>query len=126
MKGDAMATKGVGDQQLGRFEQRADFIRAQPESMSAREIAEAAAKAGLKISVNHVYNLRAAAAKKADPGLSGVVGLSTRRRVGRPSSAAIVEDVEQRLRLAIAEIGLQRARQIFETIEAAFGRTRGP
>jgi hypothetical protein len=40
------------------FGAKADFIRSQPESMSAREVVEAAAAQGLKISVNHGHNLR--------------------------------------------------------------------
>ncbi|HMA95875.1 MAG TPA: hypothetical protein VKP30_24475 [Polyangiaceae bacterium] len=50
-------------QRRGRFSEKADFIRGQPNFTSAKHIVEAAAKQGLQISVNNVYNLRATSAK---------------------------------------------------------------
>lgn len=116
-----MASKKSGKKVSGKFGAKADFIRSQPESMSAKEIVEAAAKQGIKISVNHVYNLRTAAAKKGDTG-KGAAMLAPKRGVGRPPRAAAGggTDVERQLRAAIAEVGLQRAREIFEAVAVAF------
>ena len=86
--------------------------------MPAKDVVEAAAKQGLKISVNHVYNLRTAAAKKeGDTKGSGL--LTPKRGVGRPRLTG-GSDVERQLRSAIAEIGLQRAREIFDAVAIAF------
>jgi hypothetical protein len=116
-----MASKKTGKKTSGKFGAKADFIRNQPESMSAKDIVDAAAKQGLKISVNHVYNLRTAAAKKSDEPMS--VAAAPKRGPGRPRAAApsgSSSNVEQQLRAAIAEVGLQRAREIFDAVTAAF------
>src|SRR5512133_2363146 len=102
MKNDK--TKG---QRRGHFGEKANFIRSQPRSMSAKQVVEAAAKQGLKISVNHVYNLRMGAAAK----LAGVIRRSLQNR---PTS------IERQIRDAIAELGLQRARDVFDDIAEVF------
>ncbi|HMA94219.1 MAG TPA: hypothetical protein VKP30_16120 [Polyangiaceae bacterium] len=94
-------------QRRGRFGEKADFIRSQPNSMSAKQIVEAAAKQGLKISVNHVYNLRMGTATK-------LAGGTRTRAHGRSKS------LERQIRDSIAELGLQRAREIFEEIAEVF------
>ena len=115
-----MASKKTGKKVTGKFGAKADFIRSQPEAMSAKDIVDAAAKQGIKISVNHVYNLRTAAAKKGQP-VKGASALAPKRGVGRPRAAAAGgTDVERQLRAAIAEVGLQRAREIFEAVAVAF------
>jgi hypothetical protein len=120
-----MAIERVVDQELTKFGAKADFIRSQPESMSAKEIVEAAAKQGMRVSVNHVYNLRAAAASKSVARApSAATQLPRKLRVGRPPAIAAGENVEQKLRMAIAELGLVRAREVFDMIEAAFGNPR--
>jgi len=75
--------------------------------MSAKEIVEAAAKQGLKISAHHVYNLRMGAAARRTGAMRG-------------SSPHHTSSVERQIRDAIAEIGLQRAREIFEEIAEVF------
>lgn len=118
-----MAMTRAGDQDPSKFGAKANFIRSQSDTMSAKDIVETAAKLGMKVSVNHVCNLRAAE-ESAVRGSSEVADPPRRRRVGRPPSAATGEDVEQRLRTAIAELGLRRAREVFDMIEAAFGNPR--
>jgi hypothetical protein len=116
-----MASKKTVKKVPGKFGAKAEFIRDQPESMSAKEIVEAAAKQGIKISVNHVYNLRTAAAKKGEGGKGSGFAAPAKRGVGRPrANAAGGTDVERQLRAAIAEVGLQRAREIFEAVAVAF------
>lgn len=113
-----MASKKTGKKVAGKFGAKADFIRSQPESMSAKDVVDAAAKQGIKISVNHVYNLRTAAAKKTGD-VKGSGLLVPKRGVGRPRASA-GGDVERQLRAAIAEVGLQRAREIFDAVAIAF------
>jgi hypothetical protein len=113
-----MASKKSAKKTSGKFGAKADFIRSQPESMSAKDIVDAAAKQGLKISVNHVYNLRTSAAKKTDAPVSSVP--APKRGPGRPRALSGGGNVEQQLRAAIAEVGLQRAREIFDAVAAAF------
>lgn len=115
-----MASKKTAKKVSGKFGAKADFIRSQPESMSAKEIVDAAAKQGIKISVNHVYNLRTAAAKKGEGGKGAGLMAPPKRGVGRPRANAGGTDVERQLRAAIAEVGLQRAREIFEAVAVAF------
>jgi hypothetical protein len=114
-----MASKKSSKKPSGKFGAKAEFIRSQPESMSAKDIVDAAAKQGIKISVNHVYNLRTAAAKKSGTPLPSISPV--KRGPGRPrANAAGPSNVEQQLRAAIAEVGLQRAREIFDAVTAAF------
>jgi hypothetical protein len=114
-----MASKKTSKKPSGKFGAKAEFIRSQPESMSAKEIVDAAAKQGIKISVNHVYNLRTAAAKKSGSPLPAVG--PAKRGPGRPrANVGGSSSVEQQLRAAIAEVGLQRAREIFDAVAAAF------
>lgn len=119
---DKQKSKQVPTQIPSKFGAKADFIRSQPESMSAREVAEAAAARGLKISVNHVYNLRNAPAKLSAGTASGSdSGEPVRRRgPGRPRARVDITVAERQLRLAIAEVGLKRAREIFDVIAKAF------
>src|SRR5512133_1141682 len=101
-------------QRRGRFGEKANFIRSQPDSMSAKQIVEAAAKQGLKISVNHVYNLRMDTAAKSAGGARVLAR-------GRAMS------LERQIRDSIAEIGLQRAREILVEIAEVFrGGSRMP
>jgi len=113
-----MASKKSAKKTSGKFGAKADFIRNQPESMSAKDIVEAAAKQGIKISVNHVYNLRTSAAKKTDAPIGSLA--APKRGPGRPRLATNGTNVEHQLRAAIAEVGLQRAREIFDAVAAAF------
>jgi hypothetical protein len=84
--------------------------------MSARDVVEAAAAHGLKISVNHVYNLRNPVAKQSAAMQNSDSGLGRKRGVGRPRLRVDVAVLERQLRSAIAELGLKRAREIFDTI----------
>jgi len=108
-----MAAKKNQKKPQAAFGSKADFIRSQPESMSAREVVEAAAKQGLEVTVNHVYNLRTAA--KARGGVETVKAgppSSRRREAGGES--------ERQLRSLMAEVGLARTREILESLERAF------
>jgi hypothetical protein len=124
-----MAAKKTTNKNSGKFGAKADFIRSQPASMSAKDVVEAARKAGLKVTVNHVYNIRAAEKKEGSHGgPRSVAAASTSapaasRRGRKPASASALSAstaVEAQLRRAIAEVGLQRAREIFDSVESVF------
>jgi hypothetical protein len=94
--------------------------------MSAKEVVEAARKVGLKVTVNHVYNIRAAEKKEgphAGPRSAAAPSTNTPSRRGRkPASQMSTAStaLEAQLRRAIAEVGLQRAREIFDSVESVF------
>lgn len=121
-----MAAKKSINKNSGKFGAKAEFIRSQPASMSAKEVVEAAKKVGLKVTVNHVYNIRAAGKKDggfAPPRSGPAPSQPTASRRGRsPASAggAASAALEAQLRRAIAEVGLQRAREIFDSVESVF------
>lgn len=101
-----------------KFGAKADFVRAQPASMSAKEVVEAAKKAGLVMTENHVYNVRSAA-KKAGPSKRSNV-TPRKAATGKAGATPKSGGLEAQLRSAIAELGLARARAIFADVEKAF------
>ena len=123
-----MAAKKTSNKNSGKFGAKADFIRSQPASMSAKDVVEAAKKVGLKVTVNHVYNIRAAEKKEGGYAAPRSVSApnanqpSPSRRGRKPLSHAISANtaLEAQLRRAIAEVGLQRAREIFDSVESVF------
>ena len=123
-----MAAKKTSNKNSGKFGAKADFIRSQPASMSAKDVVDAARKVGLKVTVNHVYNIRAAEKKDsphAGPRSAAApsTNLASPSRRGRRSAAQAVSAstaLEAQLRRAIAEVGLQRAREIFDSVESVF------
>ena len=122
-----MAAKKTSNKNSGKFGAKADFIRSQPASMSAKDVVDAARKAGLKVTVNHVYNIRAAEKKDsphaaprsaAAPSTNSPSPSRRGRKAAQPISASTA--LEAQLRRAIAEVGLQRAREIFDSVESVF------
>jgi DNA uptake protein ComE-like DNA-binding protein len=123
-----MAAKKFISKNSGKFGAKAEYIRSQPASMSAKDVVDAAKRVGLKVTVNHVYNIRAAAKKegafappRSVPG-SSMSQPAASRRGRKPASTAISANtaLEAQLRRAIAEVGLQRAREIFDSVESVF------
>lgn len=124
-----MAAKKSSNKNSGKFGAKAEFIRSQPASMSAKDVVEAAKRVGLKVTVNHVYNIRAAGKKEGGFGAPRSVPTpstsqptASRRGRGPASTAggAASAALEAQLRRAIAEVGLQRAREIFDSVESVF------
>ena len=123
-----MAATKTGNKKNDKFGAKASFIRSQPETMSAKEVVEGAKKVGLKVTVNHVYNIRAAS--KTDGVRSSPktiplanTGTVSPSRLGHKSTFAFstaTYTLESQLRLAIAQMGLQRAREIFRSVESLF------
>lgn len=125
-----MTARKTVSKNSARFGAKADFIRNQPVSLSAKEVVEAAKKAGLKVTVNHVYNIRAAGKRQEDSvsprsvaaPSSHALSASRRSRRTGPVSTGASAALEVQLRRAIAEVGLQRAREIFDSVESVFVR----
>lgn len=114
-----METQPEIQERNSKFGAKADFIRNQPEAMSAAEVVELAAQQGLKVSVNHVYNLRNAARRKgAAPLTFPTTPDASRNNVG-PKARARDASAERQLRLAIAEVGLRRASEIMASMVIA-------
>jgi hypothetical protein len=102
---------------------KSEFIRSLPVSMSAKEVVEQAATRGMVLTPAHVYNVRStsnmtsgragrkpgsgAASKKTGPAVPA-------RSMGAGGSRA----GEDRLRQAIADIGLVRATEILDSVRS--------
>ena len=91
-----------------RFGAKSEFVRSLDRSIPAAEVVGLAAARGMKMSAGFVYNIRSLANGKlrahAGPKL-------------KPPSTSRHEEV---LRVAIAQLGIQRARQILDEVEATF------
>src|SRR5262245_61654319 len=90
---------------------KSDFVRSLPAGTPAKEVAARAAKHGMKISEKYVYVIRSN--DKAHAG-----GSRSRGRRGRATGASAGSEAQ--LRKTIAELGLSRARKVFQEVEAAF------
>ncbi|HEX3595587.1 MAG TPA: hypothetical protein VHU80_10805 [Polyangiaceae bacterium] len=84
-----------------------EFVRAQPASMKASEVVQAGAKQGIKFSTNLVYAVRSS---KRPAGARG-----GRRGPGRPAASSSGESTFRQLAL---DLGIARARQVLDGLEA--------
>lgn len=102
-----------------KFGAKSEFVRSLDPGMSAAEVVALAEKRGMKLTAAMVYNIRSAARARGtletslttDKRKAGAKGAATKYRPGSP---------ESQLRAAIAQIGLSRAREILEEVEATF------
>jgi hypothetical protein len=85
-----------------------EFVRAQPASMKASEVVQAGAKRGIKFSTNLVYAVRSSK-RPAGSRRGG------RRGPGRPAGASGSEATFRQLAL---DLGIGRARQVLDSLEA--------
>ena len=99
-----------------RFGAKTEFVRSLDRSLSAAEVVALAEKKGLRLTPAFVYNIRSAEAARAPQPRSGAKPV--RQRTGR--TALLSGSPEAQLRAAIAQIGLVRARQILDEVEATF------
>jgi hypothetical protein len=84
-----------------RFGAKSEFVRSLDRSIPAARVVELASERGIKVTPGFVYNIRSNSAQ---------------RDLHRPRPAP----AEAALREAIAQIGLARARQILDEVEATF------
>ena len=94
-----------------KFGAKSDFVRSLDFGIPAGQVVALAQKQGLKLTPGFVYNIRSSANGKANGPKSGRQAKLVDYRPGTP---------EALLRAAIAEVGLARARQILEEVEATF------
>ncbi len=111
-----------------KFGAKAKFVRSMPASMSARKVVEEAAKAGISISENHVYSVRAATKKASKKAAKGAVKKKAARKVTKakgktkrktaPAAKAMVRATprtgspEERFVDLVLDIGLVRAGEL--------------
>lgn len=100
------------------FGDKTRFVRKVAIEMPAKQVIEEAKKAGLKISENHVYAVRAVMRKEGAKG--GAKAPSSTARASAPASSAPTSSLEQQLRRIVAELGLARSRAVMADVEAAF------
>lgn len=101
----------VGDKtNKPRFGAKSAFVRSLDPSIPAAEVVALAEKKGIKLTTGLVYNIRSAANAQKNSA-KAKTKVRTEYKPGSP---------EARLRAAIAEIGLAKARQILEEVEATF------
>jgi hypothetical protein len=102
----------VGDKpNKPKFGAKSDFVRSLDPSIPAAEVVAMAEKKGIKLTTGLVYNIRSSANAAGKSSGKGKAKIRTEYKPGSP---------EARLRAAIAEIGLAKARQILEEVEATF------
>lgn len=94
-----------------RFGAKSEFVRSLDRAIPAAEVVALAERQGMKLTAGFVYNIRSSASGK-------VPGEGSRRLLRKPLSKA--ESAEQVLRAAIAQIGLVKAREILDEVEATF------
>lgn len=106
-----------------KFGAKAEFVRSQPVDVPAAEVVRAAAAAGIKVTVNHVYNVRAALKKQGAvaPRLDGPKVRAIRAEFDSVLAEGAILYGERELRKAIAELGLARSRVVLAEVERAFG-----
>lgn len=91
-----------------RFGAKSEFVRSLDRSIPAAEVVGLAAAQGMKMSAGFVYNIRSLA--------NGKQRAHATPKLERRSASGH----EEVLRVAIAQLGIQRARQILAEVEATF------
>jgi hypothetical protein len=105
---------GAEKQGKPRFGAKSEFVRSLDRSLSAAEVVAMAQKKGLSLTPAFVYNIRSAEGSRSSRGRASRVS----RRVAK--DPVLTGSPEAQLRAAIAQIGLVRARQILDEVEATF------
>jgi hypothetical protein len=96
-----------------KFGAKSDFVRSLDPGLSAGQVVALAEQRGLKLTPGFVYNIRSSANGKANGA-----------RARAPKIPHKLGSAESQLRAAIAEVGLAKARQILEEVEATFAGLR--
>jgi hypothetical protein len=104
--------------QKPKFGAKSDFVRSLDPGLPAGQVVALAEKQGLKLTPGFVYNIRSMASGRANASRSSAA------KSGRAASSPKPSRAEALLRAAIAEVGLAKARQILEEVEATFAGLR--
>ena len=91
-----------------RFGAKSEFVRSLDPGIAASQVVALGEKQGIKLTTGFVYNIRS--------------GANGRNKAKLPEAKR--GSPEARLRQALAEVGLARARQILEEVEATFAGYR--
>jgi hypothetical protein len=92
-----------------KFGAKSEFVRSLDRAIPAAEVVALAERRGMKLTAGFVYNIRSANGKNNGAGAG-------RKR----KTVTKIESAEQVLRAAIAQIGLAKAREILDEVEATF------
>lgn len=95
-----------------KFGAKSEFVRSLDRGIPAAEVVALAERRGMKLTAGFVYNIRSSSNGKASGNGNGA--LRKRRTITK------IESAEQTLRAAIAQIGLAKAREILDEVEATF------
>jgi hypothetical protein len=93
-----------------KFGAKSEFVRSLDRTIPAAEVVALAERRGMKLTTGFVYNIRSSANGRSNETRS----LRKRKTLNH------VESAEQLLRAAIAQIGLAKAREILDEVEATF------
>lgn len=98
-----------------KFGAKAEFVRATPKSLSAKEVVEAAKKKGITLTENYVYTVRSSGSKAKSKAGKGKPGPKPGRKAAASNG---MTPAEAQLRNAIADLGLVKASEILEAVKA--------
>jgi hypothetical protein len=105
---------------------KSDFIRAQPASLSVADVIAKGKAEGIKIGSSLVYMVRGRSSGKAKRGAPKMTLTIASVNGTRPSGTAVSSSAEDLLRAIAAELGLGRAVEILEgeraRVRAVIGR----
>lgn len=106
------SAKVIAKSGKGKFGAKAAFVRSHPDA-SAKEVVALAAKAGLTLTVNHVYNIRSTSgiSRRKGKGIAHVLAAKAIKGV-KISGAA-----EAQFRRLVLDMGVSRARKLLQDIE---------
>jgi hypothetical protein len=113
-----MATKKTKTS-TGRLNKSA-WIRAQPASLSAKEVVDKAKSDGVKLSLAQVYTARSTAKNRSGAGAQTLAG-GTKRGPGRPKvvgSSGARGDVQQQFLALAVRLGTDEAKRLLDRIVA--------
>ncbi|RYZ08561.1 MAG: hypothetical protein EOO73_06805 [Myxococcales bacterium] len=97
-----------------KFGAKSEFVRSLDRGIPAAEVVALAERRGMKLTAGFVYNIRSSSNGKITSNGVGNGALRKRRTITK------IESAEQVLRAAIAQIGLAKAREILDEVEATF------
>lgn len=95
-----------------KFGAKSEFVRSLDRGIPAAEVVALAERRGMKLTAGFVYNIRSSSNGKLNGNGNGA--LRKRKTITK------IESAEQTLRAAIAQIGLAKAREILDEVEATF------
>jgi len=100
------------------------WIRAQPASLSAKEVVDTAKDEGISISLAQVYTARSTAKRRPDTNVR-TKEVSAKRKPGRPKaveSRAVSGDVRRQFMLLAVRLGSDEAQRLLDRIADVQGR----